>query len=178
MNKTEIKNIWEDLHHELFRFISSRIKDQTTAEDILQDVFIKVYLHIDQLKDTRKLTSWVYQITRNTIADYFRQRPEMSDFYDESWPGEETEDNLYSSLSNCINSKIEKLSTQDRDVMLLTYFKGYSQKELATFLSMSYSGAKNKVQRLRSRLKDSILGCENVESDEKGRITDFKTKNF
>lgn len=174
MDKTEIKNIWEDLHHELFRFIFSRIKDQATAEDILQDIFIKVYLHIDQLKDTRKLTSWVYQITRNTIANYFNQKPEMSDIYGENWPDEKAEDNLYSSLSDCINSKIEKLSPQDRDVILLTYFKGYSQKELATFLNMSYSGTKNKVQRLRTRLKDSILSCENVESDGRGGVTDFR----
>ncbi|UII33275.1 sigma-70 family RNA polymerase sigma factor [Fulvivirga ulvae] len=178
MEKTEIKNIWEDLHGELYRFIAHKVQGDAAADDILQDVFIKVYLHIDQLNNAGKLTSWVYQITRNTIADYLKQRPEKSNVYNESWPDQEMDDDLYSSLSNCINSKINKLSPADRDVMLLTYFKGYSQKELAAFLDMSYSGAKNKVQRLRSKLKDSILSCENVESDKTGKITDYTGKNI
>ena len=47
---------------------------KTQAEDILQDVFLKILLKIDGLNNRDKLQSWLYQITRNTISDYFRQK--------------------------------------------------------------------------------------------------------
>ncbi|MBL6446962.1 sigma-70 family RNA polymerase sigma factor [Fulvivirga sp. 29W222] len=178
MEKVDIKSVWIDLQGELFRFISRKIQDSATAQDILQDVFIKVYLHVEQLNDGHRLTSWVYQITRNTISDYYKKRPEISGLKNDNWPEEEKEDDLYSSLSNCINSKIASFSQADRDVMLLTYFKGYSQKDLATFLDMSYSGTKNKVQRLRSKLKDSILNCEHVEADSTGNVINYQKNNI
>ena len=43
------------------------------TEDILQDVFIKIHLKIDTLKDESKIKPWLYQITRNRIMDYYRQ---------------------------------------------------------------------------------------------------------
>lgn len=72
MNK-DIKILWDDLHQELYRFILSRVKNEEDSKDILQEVFIKALTKIDTLKDTSKLTSWVYQICRNVVLDYFRK---------------------------------------------------------------------------------------------------------
>lgn len=159
------------MRDELYKFIYSKLRDDTITEDVLQDVFIKVHLSLYQLKDPSKLTSWVYQIARNTITDYLKQPK----FENEVIELAEEEDNeqVYKSLSNCINSKINLLSSVDREAVLLTYFKNYSQKELAAFLGISYSGAKNRIQRVREKLRLSILDCENVQSDTSGRIIDY-----
>jgi len=71
--KTEINTIWIDLNEELYKFILGKIKDEQTSKDIHQEVFLKIQTKIHQLKHTSKLTSWVYQITRNSIVDYFRK---------------------------------------------------------------------------------------------------------
>ncbi len=71
--KKEIENIWMDLNGELYKFVYGRVNDEQVAKDILQEVFLKIQLNINQLKNTSKLTSWVYQITRNTILDYYRK---------------------------------------------------------------------------------------------------------
>ena len=60
-------------HSPLEQFIRRRISDETTAEDVLQDVFLKIHQHMETLRDVRKLESWIYQITRNTIIDSFRE---------------------------------------------------------------------------------------------------------
>ncbi|MEQ8364864.1 MAG: sigma-70 family RNA polymerase sigma factor [Cyclobacteriaceae bacterium] len=164
-----VEHIWLDLHSELNKFILSKVREDAIAQDILQDVFIKVYLNIHQLKDSAKLTSWIYQITRNTIADYLKQPhsvPSTIELADES-----QNEPVYQALSNCVNSKIDKLSDQDRKAVLLTYFEAYSQKELSDFLGISYSGTKNRIQRARAKLRKDILDCNNVESDRRGRIT-------
>lgn len=174
--KNDIQDIWSDLHEELQKFIVAKLGHSTASEDILQDVFVKIQLNLSQLKDASKLTAWVYQITRNTIADYQKQ-VRFSNIPDPIILAAEADgEELYQSLSNCINSKIVRLPEQGRDAVLLTYFNNFSQKDLAEFLGISYSGAKNRVQRARERLKQMVLNCENVESDASGHITDIDKK--
>ena len=49
------------------------------TNDILQEVFLKIHLNLTKLKDQSKLSSWIYQITRNTINDYFRKHKPQAD---------------------------------------------------------------------------------------------------
>ncbi|WP_378187066.1 sigma factor [Aquimarina sp. W85] len=71
--KTDIETIWIDLGQELYAFILSKIKDAPTAQDLHQEVFIKVQTNMHQLQHATKLTSWVYQITRNTNHGSFQK---------------------------------------------------------------------------------------------------------
>ncbi|WP_370088118.1 sigma-70 family RNA polymerase sigma factor [Ekhidna sp.] len=166
-----VEYIWQDLRSELSTFIVSKIQDKETAQDILQDVFIKVHLNLGQLHDPSKLTSWIYQIARNCIADHFRSASTNNKLADFELPEDENDEPLYASLSGCINSKINKLPDDERRAIVLTYFQNVSQRELAEMLGMSYSGVKSRIQRTRERLKKSILECDNVISSD-GKVTD------
>jgi RNA polymerase sigma-70 factor (ECF subfamily) len=55
-------------------FIRTRVADDSSAEDILQEVFLKIHQHIETLKDVKKLDSWIYQITRHTMIDFYRSK--------------------------------------------------------------------------------------------------------
>ncbi len=162
-----LEEIWTDLHKELKRFISHKIKDTHSSEDILQNVFLKIQLHLHTLSDSAKLTSWVYQITRNAVVDHYRKmKPEMVlDGFD--FAEQENEEPLYLSLSTCINQKIDKLPEEYKQAILLTYFNNYSQIALAEKLQLSYSGTKTRVQRGREKLKDLLSGCEHIPPDQK-----------
>lgn len=173
--KTEINTIWIDLNEELYKFILGKIKDEQTSKDIHQEVFLKVQTKIHQLKHTSKLTSWVYQITRNAIIDYFRKVKYKNISINDFDIAETDTDNFdYSNLTNCINQKIENLSSQHKEAIILTSFKNYSQKELAEHLKISYSGTKSRVQKAKEILKENILDCPNVESDRTGKLLDFE----
>jgi RNA polymerase sigma-70 factor (ECF subfamily) len=173
--KNEINTIWMDLNEELYKFILGKIKDEQTSKDIHQEVFLKIQTKIHQLKHTSKLTSWVYQITRNTIIDYFRKvNPKSISITDVDIPETEATNFDYSNLTNCINQKIESLSSQHKEAIVLTSFKNYSQKELAEHLKISYSGTKSRVQKAKEILRENILDCPNVESDSTGKLLDFE----
>ena len=68
------EQLWETFSAPLYQFIRNRVPDAHIAEDILQDVFLKIHTHIDTLRTPDRLTSWIYQLTRNAIADYYRSR--------------------------------------------------------------------------------------------------------
>jgi RNA polymerase sigma-70 factor, ECF subfamily len=174
MNR-QIQDIWTDLHQELKKFILSKVKNADTSNDILQDVFLKIHLNIHALNDSSKFTSWVYQITRNTVADHFRKINSDVHIDDFDFAEQESEEPLYQALSNCLNLKISKLPEKYKQAILLISFENYSQIALAEELSISYSGVKTRVQRAREKLKNLIVDCSNLETDNKGNIVEYQS---
>lgn len=173
--KNEITTIWIDLNEELFKFVIGKVRDEQIAKDIHQEVFLKIQTKIHQLEHTSKLTSWVYQITRNTIFDHFRRlNPKNVSIDTIDIPETESDNFEYSNLSNCINEKVQNLSSLHKEAIVLTSFKNYSQKELSKHFKISYSGTKSRVQKAREILKENILDCPNVASDNTGKLLDFE----
>ncbi len=173
--KLELNAIWVDLNEELYQFILGRIKDEQIAKDIHQEIFLKSQNKIHQLQHTSRITSWIYQITRNTIIDFYRKESSKNISIEHiEIPENVAECFDYAKLTNCINTKINSLSAQHKEAIILTSFKNYSQKELANYLKISYSGAKSRVQKAREILKEKILSCPNVEADSSGTLLDFE----
>lgn len=160
--------IWNKTRQELKNFVYRKVKDNALAEDIVQDVFLKVYTRFDQLKDTEKLHSWIYQITRNTITDHFRNQSKLINAQDLDW------DNDHSSFNDCVSSCLgEMLSTlpeKYREAIELTELKNLSQTDLAGKLNISYSGAKSRVQRARQMLKEKMEEQYRIKVDAYGNV--------
>ena len=162
--------IWNEFKGELLGFIKSRINDSSIAHDLLQEVFIKIHLKKDNLNDDTKLTSWIYQITRNKIIDYYRKkRIEVPQEQFNTQLPEEL-DVLNKDFTKCLIPFINQLSQTDKDIIHQTTFLGISQKEYARNNDLSYSTAKSKTQRARKKLKDLFIGCCNIETDKYGTI--------
>ena len=172
-NKLEL--IWKDFHKELDGFIYSRIKEREITNDILQDIFVKIQNNIGTLKDESKLSSWIYQIARNAINDYFRkQKPqfELNDYdsIEEEQAFENTE------LVKCLKPFVNQLDDKYKEALILTEFKGLTQKQLAEKLDISYSGARSRVQRAKVNLKKLFTDCCSIQSDKYGNIVDYQQK--
>ncbi len=168
---------WERFHAPLFTFIRTRVADDAAAEDLLQDVFLKIYQQIETLRETRKLESWVYQIARNTIIDYYRgRRPIMSLEEPEvlQLPEDLPDDDIVSELFPAVRVMMNSLPPQDRQALILTEYQGLTQKELSERLGISLSGAKSRVQRARQRLKQQLLACCHFELDTRGHILNYE----
>ena len=58
----------------LVRFIASRVRDRTAAEDLVQEVYTKAYRNRERYDADRSFTSWIYTIARNSCIDYLRRR--------------------------------------------------------------------------------------------------------
>ena len=172
------KIIWQRFSDGLKLFILKRVKDEHDAEDILQDVFAKIHGNLPSLKGQEKVGAWVYQIARNTIIDYYRRRyrtvdiSEIPEIISEEAPDEETGDEVVL----CLKPMIDDLPERYRQAITLTEYDGLSQMELSEQLGISISGAKSRVQRARSRLKDSLLQCCHFEFDRRGQIIDYEIK--
>ena len=176
---TTTERVWEAFHGPLHQFIRQRVSDETTAEDLLQDVFLKIHQHVETLKDVKKLESWLYQITRNAIIDYYRSsRPMMP--LDAAGvldlPEELPDDDVVGELLPCVRAMVRNLPEQDRQALVLTEYQGLTQKEYGQRLGLSFSGAKSRVQRAREKLKQMLLECCHFELDRRGHILDYQPR--
>lgn len=173
--KTNTATIWKEFHKQLFGFINKRVKDEDIANDILQDIFVKIHLKLDTLTDEEKLTSWVYQITRNSILDYFRKQKPQTEI-PESLTEIKEEKNFNEELNKCLTPMIEQLSDEAKEAILQTELGDLSQKEYAEKLGISYSGAKSRVQRAKKQLHNLFTECCQIESDKYGNVIEHECK--
>lgn len=171
-----IENIWKGFHTKLRQFIILRISSADDADDILQEVFIRIYKHIETLKDSQKLTSWIFQITRNAIIDYYRTQNEKGDFSIDDLSGKVEIVNAQKRLVPSLTEMVNHLQPIYKEAIILTEFQGIKQKELADKLGISLSGVKSRVQRARQQLKEMLLDCCNFEFDSAGKMCDFSKK--
>ena len=72
MEAPSAQSVWSELNSDLWRFIRRRVPDDHTADDLLQETFVRVHQNIDGLQGTDRLRGWVYRIARNVIVDHFR----------------------------------------------------------------------------------------------------------
>lgn len=170
------------------------MSNASAAEDIFQDVFLKIHSKIDALKDDTKIRSWVYQIAQNTIIDYYRKHKtdpvdiesllinEQEEFEmsrDKPMAGgmeisEADEISEEEKIASGLKEIAESLPEKYAQAILLVEFEGLSQTELARKLGITVSGAKSRVQRGRQMIKDALMRCCHFEFDKYGTIIDAR----
>lgn len=173
------EEVWRSFYSPLRNFIIKRVKNDHDADDILQNVFMKIHANLDTLKDDQKLQSWIYQITRNCIIDYFRKEKfQMKTDLPDELPIDQVEEmnDAVKELSACIRPMIQGLSDKYKQALELTELGDCTQKELSDQLGISISGAKSRVQRGREKLKEILLSCCNFEFDRLGNIINYTSR--
>jgi RNA polymerase sigma-70 factor (ECF subfamily) len=174
--KTCVTCIWEDFNEPLKKFILKRVQNEHDADDLLQEVFVKISVSLETLLDDDKLHAWIYRITRNIIVDYYRSKKSLEALPEDLVDPEEVtqNENANAEMAACLKGMIYQLPEKYKEALLLTEFQNFTQKELADKLGMSVSGAKSRVQRARSMLKEILLGCCSLEFDRFGNVIDYQ----
>lgn len=175
--------IWQELHSRLRAFIARRVATED-VDDILQDVFVRIHRGLPTLTQQERVQAWVYQITRNTITDYYRSR---------AWPGgieseaalleqiadrtEEAEDHAAEArgeLATCLEPLLEQLPSSYREAVKLADLRGEPHRAVAERLGLSVSGMKSRVQRGRQQLRTLLQACCVLELDHRGSVVDYQ----
>lgn len=168
--------LWNEMHNRLLGFICRRVPDCDDAEDILQDVFVRIHTHLETVRSMERLESWIYQIARNCIADYYRRQREQAELVDQPFEQQFLPENDNERIAPAIRQTVEELPEPYRQALILTEYEGLSQRGLAERLGISISGAKSRVQRARQKIKDALLSCCHFEVDAHGNVLDYRAR--
>ena len=170
--------LWRDYHDKLLGFIRSRVKSTDVAEDILQDVFIKIQKSLPGLLDTERMESWIYRIVRNAVIDHYRARKAFEEVPQSlAAPEQDEEEQARYEISTCLAPMIATLPASYRDALRLSEIDGLKQKQVAEALGLSLSGAKSRVQRGRAMVLDLLTDCCRFERDHRGAMVGYEPRN-
>lgn len=162
------KQVWTSYSEDLKRFIISKVKDVTIADDILQDTFIKIHTKLHTLKDITKLKSWCFTVARNSILDYWKktnQTFEITNFESDT----EILENLHTE-KDCLRGILKNLPKKYRDPLFLSDIKGLKQQEVASQLNQSLSTTKSQIQRARKLIAQGFMDCCGFVMNKEGNL--------
>ena len=173
-----VESIWQEYRERLLKFVVIRIGNPESAEDIIQDVFLKVHNKIDSIQSKDKIPSWLYHIARNAIIDYYRGKKNTIELPEDlPEPIEDTGLKVLRELSECLMPMINKLPIHYKDAIILSEINGMTHNDISRKQGISLSGSKSRVQRGRVILKKMLTDCCQFEYDHNGRLNDYEQKS-
>lgn len=144
----------------LYRFILKNLKDAAMAEDIIQDTFEKLWIKLEEVS-ALKVKSYLFTSAYHTMIDYIRkEKRNMS--VDPSTIMQESEDDQYFDLGEVLERAMENLPSDQKAVVMLRDYEGYSYKEIAGITGLSEAQVKVYIYRARVYLKGYIGSMEKV----------------
>lgn len=160
-------DLWRDWHAALRRHIARRVREPADVDDVLQEVFLKLQLHRDGLREPGRVAAWLYRVADSAVADHYRARRPW-DALAEELPAPEPAQDATAALSACMRPLVAALPETYREAVFLSEIEGLPQRVVAERLGLSLSGVKSRVQRGREKLRALLLECCHVEFDADG----------
>jgi len=180
----EADAVLHDFQARLLAFIARRVPDHDGAEDILQEVLLRIHRHAGELENSAAVSAWVHQIARNAIADHYRRaavrREQPSGVELEGQAPTATDPasgENRSELAACLRPLVQRLDSPYREAITLTELDGLTQVAAAAQLGISTSGMKSRVQRARAQLRSMLVSCCEIELDRRGGITSYQPRH-
>ena len=169
---------FREFHGRLRAFVVRRVGDPAAAEDIVQQVFLRLHRSLDTVRATDGLGGWLYRTARNAIADHHRapaRRRELptGDGLDlDELPGPEADDDdgAAACAASCLRPLVERLPEPYRRAIELVELEGRTQRAAAEQEGISLPGMKARVQRGRRRLKALLLARCRLAVDARGGV--------
>jgi len=161
----------EAYEKKVFNIALRMIGNYDDANDIAQEVFIRVYKSLGGFKEQSAFSTWIYRITTNVCLDELRKRKNKKVVYiDEDLKGDDGEikrqfeateptpemvaEKNY--VKQVVNDAIQKLSEEHRTVIILRDINGFSYEEIAKITKCPEGTVKSRINRARQALKDIL----------------------
>jgi RNA polymerase sigma-70 factor, ECF subfamily len=166
-------------------FVTRRVQDSAAAEDIVQNIFLRIHRRLDTLKDDRRIAAWLFQIARHAIIDYYRapQRhkevplglaSELEAMHRPTTTAPEGDQpEPRQELAACLRPMMEQLAEPYRQALMLVELEGVTQAAAAKQLGLSSSGMKSRVQRGRQQLKRMLEECCVIRLDRRQGVASY-----
>lgn len=135
------EKIYSDYRSKVFGYIRSRVNSVQDAEDIVADVFLKVYEKLESYDESKaSLSTWIYTITRNTLTDYYRTRKAFDEIQELSEDDASTEDDVcHAEMLEILAKALEALDERERDIVVFRYYFNKQLKDIAAQMGISYA---------------------------------------
>jgi len=160
MTVKEYNRAVDEYSDAVWRFIRGNLRDEDRANDIVQDSFEKLWMHVTEI-DYSVAKSWLFSTAYNNMIDIIRKEKRLVS--DETAGNEDMiYDSTYSDLNEILHKALERLPEIQRSSVLLRDYEGYSYREIADITGQTEAQVKINIYRGRLALKAYIGKIESV----------------
>lgn len=176
-DQAALAEIYSQSSPTVYKVIMVLVKNRDTADDIMQDTYVKAFNKLDQLQDESKLVPWLKTIATNTAKDWLKKsKPELfSDFsrdedsegfsFEESIRDERVEMNPEMTVDEkevrrLVMEILNQLPEDQRMVVGMYYYEEMSVKDIAATLGVSDNTVKSRLSYGRKKIKELVLELE------------------
>lgn len=166
---------WLAFVEPLRAFLRKRVPAGVDAEDVAQEVFLRIARHRATLDDLDDLEAWIFRVARTALTDAWRaerrRAARASDVDPDETPmPDESAADARLEITACVLPFIAALDGPYRRALELTALQGLTQEEAARREGISLSGMKSRVQRARERVLRELQHCCGLHRDARGVV--------
>jgi RNA polymerase sigma-70 factor (ECF subfamily) len=163
---TVFEELYEKYHHDVFQFLFYMVKNRESAEDLVQEVYIRVLKSYSKFQGNSSEKTWLFSIARNVAIDWFRKqknwKQRLIDKFD--WTEQQIKDDqpfpeeitLQKEEVRLIMNSLNKCTFDQRMVVIMRYFNELSISETAQALNWTESKVKTTQHRALKALKGNL----------------------
>ena len=141
----------------IYRYVFFRVgQNQTLAEDLVSEIFLKAYEHFADYDPKISKAAWIYRIAHNHLANYYRDTRDHVDIEDVAPTLTDERQKLFlPQLSDrlVVEKALARLSKLERELVTLKYLEGYTYEEMGSILERSGDALKVATHRAMQKLK-------------------------
>ncbi|MDK3159580.1 sigma-70 family RNA polymerase sigma factor [Kamptonema cortianum] len=172
----ETERLWSEFADQLGGFLRSRVNSASEADDLRQEVFLKLQKQLETGNSVHDLNAWLYRTARNAIIDRYRTHKPTVEIEESSLISFPPSDPDLAPLMASFRRMIHSLPDGYRDAVLLADIEELPHKEVATHLGLSLSATKSRILRGRQMLRESLDACCQFERDSRGTVIDCEPR--
>ena len=149
-------NSCADLYSDgVYRFILKNIKDKDTAQDIVQESYVRMWEKVKEVS-YEKARAYLFTTAYHTMIDHIRKNQRISSLDEDYTLTHDESPGTYNDLKEVINEAVAKLPEIQRSAIILRDYEGYSYEEIGEILQLNESQVKVYIFRARTILKQYI----------------------
>ncbi|HEU5011507.1 MAG TPA: sigma-70 family RNA polymerase sigma factor [Roseiflexaceae bacterium] len=163
-NVDALEHLFRAYQRQVYQFALGITRDPETAEEVLQDVFYRLYAHADRINTTLPLIPWLYRVTANVSYNRARRRSFWTEPFhalaerllapvrrSPEYVAEQHE------LQSMVRQTLDEMPAKHRAVLILYYLHDYSIQEIALILDLPEGTIKSRLHHARKLLKERLL---------------------
>jgi RNA polymerase sigma-70 factor (ECF subfamily) len=165
-DRTAFDELVRMFHSQVFAMVMRRLRNTAEADEVVQEVFIRVFCKLDQLEEPERFAGWVSQIAVRLSINRAVRRPVETCVEAEIFDGVEQSaqtplgDLLSREDAAQVRAGLQQLSRLDRDTLWAFYFEGASLREMSEQFDSPVGTIKRRLHTARGRLRDVISGMQ------------------
>jgi RNA polymerase sigma factor (sigma-70 family) len=159
--------LFERYHKRIFNFLARMTMDRDLAEDLTQNVFLRIMKYKSSYRDGLRFQSWIYQVARNVFSDHYQaHKNKVADFIDVEKVSDVVQDTDESlemdEQEKLLHRSLALLTEEQRELLILTRFQHMKYEEVAQIMNTTVANIKVKVHRAIAKLREHYFELEKI----------------